>query len=426
MCNTATGRGKRPWQAIRRLHAPRIGFFVPLMFAALLLTALISAACVVPAGSTGTSNAASVLPRAADQPTLADLWQGEAEFVVDVTDTGLPMGESDTVVGARGVLTSYVHAGDQSLGVRDQCGAPVAFPGCLVRFTSHDGGRHFTPRRNAAGVPVCDLPCAACPCDSQRDHIDQQQYPRVDLLERETLPDQWVMVYEYRANTILRTSTDGVTWSPPREVPLTGIWRDWRMSCPPVARVGEHPHTPTAYDCLVGSPPGVLIDTAQTPPELYIFVGIGQNPSHMGCYRGPLGSAAGTLRACDHNPLFGGADDYGPRDTTGPDANAYFDFRTVSSAEVVRVGDRYYMLYEGVRGPQAGDAGDTQFLLGLARSTTTEVDGPWERYAGNPILLDLPGNVGVGHADLVVVDGETYLYTSLDGVRRSRLRLTWR
>lgn len=391
-----------------------------------LLLLLLLASCAAPQPSTRAVEAESELPMSEDQPTLDDLWQGEAEFVLDVADTGLPMGESDTVIGPSGILTSYVHASNQSVGVLDQCGEPVAFPGCMVRFTSTDGGQHFTPQRNDEGVSICDLPCAACPCDSLRDHIDQQQYPRVDHLVADHMPAQWVMVYEYRANTILRTSADGTTWSPPREVPLTGIWRDWRMNCPSVADVGEHPHTPTTYDCLVGSPPGVLIDTAQLPPELYVFVGLGQNPSHMGCYRGPLGTAAGTLRACDHNPLFSGSTEYGPLDTSGPAANDYFDFRTISSAEVVRVGDRYYMLYEGVRGPQANDAGDTQFLLGLARSETAAVDGPWARYPGNPLLLDLPGNVGVGHADLIVIDGATYLYTTLDGVLRSRLRLVWR
>lgn len=391
----------------------------------MLILQVMLAGCA-PAGPSPAASAADEPPVEPDQPTLADFWQGTAQFVMDVADTGLPMGESDTVVGADGTLTSYVHASHASLGVYDQCGAPVPFPGCVVRFTSTDRGQSFTPLRNDAGMPICDLPCAACPCDSRRDHIDQQQYPRVDVYRPgEPLPDSWVMVYEYRANTILRTGQDGITWSPPREVPLTGIWRDWHMNCPPAARVGDHPHTPTAYDCLLGSPPGVLIDTMQTPPELYLFVGMGQNPSHMGCYRGPLGSAAGTLRACDHNPLFSGAAEYGPVDATGPNANRHFDFRTISSADVLRVDDRYYMLYEGVRGPQAGDAGDTQFLLGLARSETAQVDGPWETYPGNPILLDLPGNVGVGHADLVVLDGTTYLYTSLDGIHRSRLRLAW-
>jgi hypothetical protein len=64
-------------------------------------------------------------------------------------------------------------------------------------------------------------------------------------------------------------------------------------------------------------------------------------------------------------------------------------------------------------------------LLGLARSTTPAIDGTWELYPANPILLDLPGNVGVGHADVVVANGATYLYTTLDGVKRSRLRLAW-
>jgi beta-xylosidase len=110
----------------------------------------------------------------------------------------------------------------------------------------------------------------------------------------------------------------------------------------------------------------------------------------------------------------------------GPAANRYFDFRTISSAEVVQIGDRTYMLYEGIRGPGPGDAGDSQFGLGLARSQTDRIDGPWEKYPGNPLLVDLPGNIGLGHADLVVVEGQTILYTALVRDRRSRLALVWK
>lgn len=54
-------------------------------------------------------------------------------------------------------------------------------------------------------------------------------------------------------------------------------------------------------------------------------------------------------------------------------------------------------------------------------------DGPWEEFPGNSILVDLPGTIGLGHADLVADNaGVTFLFTSLDGVSRSRLRLVWR
>ena len=81
-------------------------------------------------------------------------------------------------------------------------------------------------------------------------------------------------------------------------------------------------------------------------------------------------------------------------------STAYFGFRTISSAEVLRVGERYYLFYEEVRGPGPGDQGDTQFLLGLARSTTATIDGPWELFPGNPLLINLPGNVGVVLAEI--------------------------
>jgi hypothetical protein len=370
---------------------------------------------------------ATETPPAAQQekaPTLDDFWEGAARFELEIVDTGLPLGESDTVVLGDGSWRTYVHASHQSLGVVDQCGEPVEFPGCLVIFTSTDRGQTFTPTRKGDGIPLCQIQCVRCPCDSRRDHIDQQQYPRVAWLHD---TGQWLLAYEYRANTFLRRSRDGLNWSSPAEVPLTGIWRQWLMPCPSAATIGEHPYAPALYDCLIGSPPGIFVDESVTPPQLYIFAGMGQNPSSMGCYRAQVNAPPSLLRACDHNPLFTGATDYGPlEDKEAGKVNAHFDFRTISSAEVVQVNGRYYLFYEGVRGPQAGDAGDTQFLLGLARSTGPAIDGPWELLPSNPILLDLPGNVGVGHADVVILDGKTFLYTSLDGANRSRLRLVWK
>lgn len=372
------------------------------------------------AGSTTTS---------ALHPTLDDFWEGRAEFVADVADTGLPMGESDTVVLSDGRYRAYVHASNRSLGAVDSCGAPVAFPGCVIAFESGDNGRTFAPDiQNETGEPECMIPCRSCPCDSQRDHIDQQQYPRVITVPHKGSgePDYWLMVYEYRGSVFLRTSSDGNNWSQANQLPGTGIWRTWLMPCRREESIGAHPYAPPAYDCLVGAPPGLAVSSQGTDPELYVFVGTGQNPGSMGCYRIPLGGHPSLMRKCEHNPLVIGSATYGSASTTGASANQHFDFRTISSADVVAVGDRYYMLYEGVRGPESGAAGDTQFALGLARSLTREIDGPWETYPGNPILVDAPGNIGVGHADLVVDGGETILFTSLDGITRSRLTLQWR
>ncbi|MBV7338131.1 hypothetical protein KFU94_59885 [Chloroflexi bacterium TSY] len=363
-------------------------------------------------------------------PTLADFWDGVAHFVVDVPNTGLPMGESDSLLvqvaeksGGKGRtdVWSYLHASSQSASVHDQCGDPVEFPGCLVLWRSFDGGKTFQVDKDDSGFPTCQLTCASCPCQSKRDQIDQQQYPRVVRQENEHQSNRWWMVYEYRANIMLRRSLDGLAWSRPEELPLTGIWQKWLMNCRGDEEIGPHPHTPTHYDCLVGSPPGIFLNN----DTLYIFVGIGQNPGAMGCYRGTANGVIALFRKCVHNPLFVGATEYGPLENDGTETNPFFDFRTVSSAEVIQIGDRYYMLYEGVRGPATGAAGDTQFALGLARSQTSEIDGPWERFPDNPILVDQPGNVGLGHADLLLIKGQTYLYTSLDGIKRSRLVLMW-
>jgi hypothetical protein len=341
------------------------------------------------------------------------LWDGRAQFVIEVTDTGLPMGESDTIVMSNGELWSYLHASQRSAGTVDRCGNPVEFPGCTVIYRSQDGGdtfQHDSP-------PVCQFECRQCPCDSARDHIDQQQYPRVaynGALQ--------IMAYEYRGRVMLRRSSNGLAWSAPEELPAAGVWQVCPRNYRPEEHIGEHPYTPYNYACLVGGPPGVYVEGNR----LYVFVGLGQNPGSMGCYYGAADAPARALCKCKHNPLFTGASDYGPLEEKGSQTNPYFDFRMISSAEVQKVGERYYMLYEGVRGPGPGDPGDTQFGLGLARSVSGQIDGPWEKFPGNPILLDQPGNIGVGHADLIVFDGRTLLYTSLNGVTRSRLALVWK
>lgn len=347
----------------------------------------------------------------APHPTLADFWEGRATFVIDIEDTGLPMGESETLVGPDGALWSYVHASHQSAGVIDSCGDPVPFPGCVVIYRSTDGGRSFQLEDS-----TCLLECNQCPCTSKDDHVDQQQYPRV-----EWDGERYRMVYEYRAMVMTSESQDGIEWTPVEQVPATGIWHYWFRDCTRAESIGVHPHAPYDYQCLVGGPPGLFIENG----EIYIFVGLGRNPGAMGCYRGPVGGEVGLMQKCENNPLFGGVEQYGVDVAPGPDANPFFDFRTISSAELMRIGERVYMLYEGVRGPGPGAGGDTQFGLGMARTLTDQVDGPWETYEGNPILVDQPGNVGLGHADLIVLDGVTYVYTSLDGEVRSRLRLEW-
>lgn len=343
-------------------------------------------------------------------PTLADFWAGKATFILEVADTGLPMGESETVVRADGTLWSYLHASWQSAEVVDQCGMAVPFPGCTVIYRSDDGGLNFT------GSRLCQFECRQCPCDSEHDQIEQQQYPR--LFQSGA---QWLMVYEYLGRTMLRRSADGLAWSRPEQIAQTGVWKIWLRPCPLAERIGSHSFVPYDYECLAGGPPGIFV----VGEQLYVFVAVGQNPAGMGCYVGAVDGSGRDFTPCQHTPLFRGASDYGPLHQLGAVANPYFDFRTISSAEVVQVGDRYYMLYEGIRGPGPGDGGDSQFGLGLARSLTNQIDGPWEKFPGNPILADLPGNVGLGHADLLIYNGQTLLYTSLDGQRRSRLRLTW-
>lgn len=368
--------------------------------------------CLLLAGCRASSPSVTPTPDRSRPPTLVDFWNGAAEFVLDTADTGLPMGESETLVAPNGDWWSFVHASERSAGVVDRCGAPVEFPGCTVIYHSSDAGSSFT-----LAPPVCQFACQQCPCDSKIDHINQQQYPRV-VFDGST----YFLVYEYGGFVYLRRSTDGASWSPSEKVGGTGIWHLWYDGCPRYARIGEHPNAPHDYDCLVGGPPGLFVEGNW----LYIFVGLGQNPGGMGCISGPKQAHAATYRPCRWNPLFTGAPEYGPIEANGAAANAYFDFRTISSAEATQVGNHYYMLYEGVRGPAPGDPGDTQFGLGLARSRTDEIDGPWELFPGNPLLARAPGNIGLGHGDMVVSDGQTILYTSLDGEQRSRMILTWK
>lgn len=353
---------------------------------------------------------------AENHPTLADLWEGKAEFVIEVHETGLPMGESDTIVMSNGDLWSYLHASNRSAGTMDQCGAPVAFPGCTVIYRSFDGGYSF--KRDE--TPVCQFECRQCPCDSKVDHIDQQQYPRV-FYDDERLN----VVYEYQGRSMRRQSLDGLNWNQPEGLGKTGLWKLWYDSCPAYQLINEHPFAPINYECISGGPPGIYIDN----DRLYLFVAMGQNPGGMGCFVASSNSTGDKFQPCQNNPLIKGASDYGPLEQRGAESNAFFDFRTISSAEIQKISKcqdaRYYMLYEGIRGPGPGDAGDSQFGLGLARTLNNQIDGAWEKYPNNPLLVDLPGNIGLGHADLVVYKGKTLLYTSLDGVHRSRMGLVW-
>ncbi len=415
-----------PYRSV--VPAPTLILLTAAIFAAILFVGCSALLVVDDAYMAVTDNTSQIEGERNTYPTLDDFWLGDAGFIVSVEDTGLPMGESDTVILTDGTFRSYVHASNRSIGVLDSCGDPVAFPGCVVIYESHDRGRTFTADRNAEGDIACLIPCQSCPCDSKRDHIDQQQYPRIAYAKVGDRPNEtvWIMVYEYRGSVFVRTSPDGGVWSDAEQLPSTGIWQTWLIPCRAEESIGPHPYTPYQYDCLVGGPPGITITNTNSETEVYIFVGAGQNPGSMSCYRGSLGSATSLLRKCANNPLFTGSPDYGHEFGATAAANKFFDFRTISSADAVQVGDRYYMVYEGVRGPEPNTPGDTQFGLGLARSVTPFIDGEWETFEGNPILLDVPANIGVGHADLIVDDGETILFTSLDGETRSRLDLRWK
>lgn len=357
-------------------------------------------------------------------PTLDDFWDGQAEWVQTHADVGLPVGESDTIIMPHGDYVSYLHASDHSAGIVDSCGEPVAFPGCTTRWRSADG---FT---FALDAPVCMMACTACPCDDERDHITAQQYPRVAAAyHADGTLERLYMAYEWHAQTRLRTSTDGVNWSAGRAITFpSGTWPTSYQACADVERIGPHPNIAGQADgCLVGAPPGIALDG----DTLYIFVGAGSAPAHMRCYKGDrftVLSDAATMVRCDNDPLFSGAQTYGDPTVFGEEAAAHFDFRYISSADVLRVGERYYMAYEGIRGPDVLNRGwDTQFALGFARTDEPTLDSAtWERWPNNPALMPLSPNFGVGHADLLVVDGETVMYTATAMNQRGRYVLSWK
>lgn len=340
-------------------------------------------------------------------PTLDAFWEGRATWKVDVFDVGLPFGESDTLIGPDGQLWSYLHASAQSAGVVDQWGEPAPFPGCVTLWKSADGGRRFQLTE-----PRCLIACQSQPCTTEAgDHINQQQYPRVMQAEDGT----FYMVYEWGGRTYLRTAPDGLNWGPAERVRGTGIWKDFERPCERHELINPFPLLPDPYACLSGAPPGLWVEG----DLLYVFVGMGKSPANMGCFSGRRAEGAPAMQPCSANPLFTGAEVYGRTDTISAEMNPYFDFHIISSADVLRLGERYYLVYEGMRGTD-------QFALGLARSAGPEINGPWEKYRGNPILVDLPGNIGVGHGDLIALDGMTYLYTTTSDMTRGRYVLVWK
>lgn len=390
--------------------------FRPIILMILLLTAITP----ISGADSGESTAAEI------PPTLADFWEGRAVWVLDIDDVGLPVGESDTLSRGDGVFWSYLHGSAQSAGIIDQCGAPVAFPGCTTRWESVDNGVTFT-----LPVAVCAMACQACPCDDARDHVGidsasgapqaAQQYPRVAVAE----DGIHYMAYEWHAQTILRTSLDGITWSDWVYLRTPGgTFPSSYAPCSDVERIGAHPNIRgEAFDCLIGAPPGIWIEG----DWLYVFVAAGSAPANMRCYKGNRHGDLSQLTRCEHDPLFSGAQEYGDLALQGADANAYFDFRYISSADLLKVGDHYYMTYEGIRGPDELERGmDTQFGLGFARSVGNQIDGEWEKYPHNPVIMDMTFNWGIGHADLIVIDGVTYLYSATSQTTRGRYALQWR
>jgi hypothetical protein len=364
------------------------------------------------------------LRKAALMPaTLTDFWNGNATWQLDIFDVGLPVGESDTVHVEGSTYWSYLHASYETSGVQvlDRCGNPVAFPGCVTRWESHDAGQSFT-----ISEPVCLFACESCPCaETEEPPINLQQYPRVLRSG-----DKWYMVYEWYARVQFLTSTDGLNWSEPQEIYGTSSWPyesgvfGYANCAGTVEEIGTHPNISwRAADCFNGGPPGIWIED----DRLYVIVGVGMNPAHLGCWSNRLEWGAGGMQQCEHI-LLTGASEYGPLDASGEDAAPYWDFRTLSSAEVLREGGYYYMFYEGIRGPSDPENPiDDQFGLGLARRHVSEgIDGPWEPYPANPLLDGLPGNVGVGHADVVNIDGWLYLYTATSETTRGRYVLVRR
>jgi hypothetical protein len=362
---------------------------------------------------TPAANFAPTAPSGQRYATLDDFWKGKAKWAIQAYDVGLPVGESDTVY-VRGEFWAYLNASHQSAGIRDQCGDPVPFPGCVTLWKSRDGGYRFYLDR-----PVCLFPCKTCPC-GPGDHVDQQQYPRITFSQ-----GRFVMVYEWGAGAFVRTSYNGVDWSGESQVTGTGIWRESEKPCGSEAEtIGLHPHVSPglAFDCLAGAPPGIYIEDKQ----LYVFVGLGRAPSHMGCFVGDMFAPVEEMRPCTHNPLFAGAREYGPLDALGAEANDYFDFRTISSADVVKMGEHYYMTYEGTRGPSRDGYRDDQFGLGFARSISSTIDGPWQTYPGNPVLVGVGDHWGIGHADMLIVNNGVYLYTSTSPTTRGRYVLVYK
>ncbi len=341
-------------------------------------------------------------------PTLADYFAGHADWVLDIPDTGLPEGESDTVYLGDGIYRSYLHASYESAGVRDSCGAKVPFPGCVTVWESTDGGRAFSLTEQ-----TCMLACRQCPCDDY-DRVFQQQYPRVHQM-----PDgAYYMAFETGASTLLARSADGLNWTFPELVPYTGAWTPAPGTfCPDYNAVGPHLWIEMPYTCMAGGPPGIYTEG----PWVYVFVGAGQNPGNMACYRAPRGTWF--FQPCPANPILTGSPEYGPVDLGGESANAYWDYRYITSADIIRQDGMYYMAYEGIRGPGSPDVvRDDQFALGFARSAA--LNGQWEEYPGNP-ALGIADNWGYGHADLLVVNGITVMYTATDDLTRGRYILQW-
>ena len=122
-----------------------------------------------------------------------------------------------------------------------------------------------------------------------------------------------LLVYEYRGRTVLRRSPDGLNGAFPSRSATRGIGAPITRPAVMKNALGNIPFVPYDYECLAGAPPGIYVegDTA------YVFTGLGQNPGRMGCFKGNVNEDASEWERCENNPLFVGADDYGPIEERG-------------------------------------------------------------------------------------------------------------
>jgi len=293
--------------------------------------------------------------------TLADLWAGRAQFVVDQD----PVPVDNPSNGHReACAVNRTDVSPATVYLYHRCFVRGGGRPSVCLSISHDGGDTFAESRGEVVGP-------------QGDHIFAVAASVV------WFRDRWLMVYEESnvAAVYWAESADGLAWQQHGQLMDHGHGGDW--------------------DQGALATPGIFLAADGTLHVLYAGFPLGGAHMDIGLLSG---RSMAQLRRHPRNPIFRRAAD-------GWDAGQ------VSMPRVVEQGGSYYLFYEGADTDFTCEA-HNRYGWGVARSADLQ---QWERLPANPIRRSDRAGTGCGNdmpCPFVRYDGRVFVYHTSGDTRR--------